>query len=49
LQNRIRFTQIHDVIDKTLQSIESGPVTDLETILHADRIAREFAGQMVTA
>ncbi len=43
LNESIKFTQIDEVIDRTLQSIDSIPSSSIETILAADESARTHA------
>ncbi|MBK8130310.1 MAG: 1-deoxy-D-xylulose-5-phosphate reductoisomerase [bacterium] len=45
LADEIRFTDIADVIDSTITAHAQQPATDIETILAADRWAREFASR----
>jgi 1-deoxy-D-xylulose-5-phosphate reductoisomerase len=43
LSRSIRYTNIHDVIEKTLASTDIKEVNDLNDVIEADRAARDFA------
>ncbi len=47
LQGRLRFLQIPEVIESTLNTAGSRPVTAFESLYEADRLARELAGEAV--
>ena len=47
LQGQIRFTEISELIDQVMQDSESEAADNLETILTADRLAREHARDLV--
>ena len=47
LDRQIGFMQIPQCIEQTLSQVPSGPATDLDCILAADRLAREYAQQIV--
>jgi 1-deoxy-D-xylulose-5-phosphate reductoisomerase len=47
LQTQIRFTDIAQIIDQVLNSIASEPVHDLETVLQADKMARDAASGLI--
>jgi 1-deoxy-D-xylulose-5-phosphate reductoisomerase len=47
LDGRLRFLDIASVIERTLQTLESGPVRSFETLYEADREARRVAGERV--
>ncbi len=49
LQGGLRFLEIPEVIDSTLQALGSRPVLDFESLYDADRRARELAGETVAA
>jgi len=42
LEERIAFRAIGEIIEQVLDSHDAGPATDLETVLAADRWAREM-------
>ena len=44
LDGHIRYTEIAEVVNQTLEGVESRPAGTLEQILYADRQAREYAG-----
>ena len=44
LGGHIRYTEIAEVVNQTLEGVESRPAGTLEQILYADRQAREYAG-----
>ena len=45
----LRFLEISEVIERTLEALGSGPVVDFESLYEADRRARELAGETVAA
>ena len=47
LNNKIAFTNIAGVIEKTLEQATVTPAKDLDTILHADAMARQLADENV--
>ncbi len=47
LQGRLRFLQIPEVIETTLDGAGSTPVTAFESLYEADRLARDIAGEAV--
>lgn len=47
LQTQIRFTEIAEIIEQVLNSIESVPVEDLATVLAADKAARQAAAGLI--
>jgi len=47
LDGRLRFLEIPDVIEHTLEQIDSEPVSSFESLYEADRRARELAGHTV--
>ena len=49
LEGRLGFLQIHELNLSVVDGWESGPATDLETILEADRRARARAGDHLSA
>ena len=49
LHGGLRFLEISEVIERTLQALGSGPVLDFESLYDADRRARELAGEAVAA
>jgi 1-deoxy-D-xylulose-5-phosphate reductoisomerase len=49
LQGGLRFIEIPEVIESTLQALGSRPVLDFESLYDADRRARELAGETVAA
>jgi len=49
LQGGLRFLEIAEVIESTLQALGSRPVLDFESLYDADRRARELAGETVAA
>ncbi|MDT8310763.1 MAG: 1-deoxy-D-xylulose-5-phosphate reductoisomerase [Methylophaga sp.] len=48
LQSQIRFTEIAEIIEQVLNTIESQPVNDLTTVLNADKAARQAAAGLIT-
>jgi 1-deoxy-D-xylulose-5-phosphate reductoisomerase len=49
LAGRLRFLEIPDVIERTLEELGSERVTSFESLYEADRRARELAGEAVAA
>jgi len=49
LAGGLRFLEIPEVIERTLQELGGGPVRDFESLYEADRLARELAGETVAA
>ncbi|MCW3020102.1 MAG: 1-deoxy-D-xylulose 5-phosphate reductoisomerase [Solirubrobacterales bacterium] len=47
LEDRLRFLEIPDVIEQTLDQLGSEPVRSFESLYEADRRAREVAGEAV--
>ncbi|MDY6468419.1 1-deoxy-D-xylulose-5-phosphate reductoisomerase [Acinetobacter faecalis] len=47
LKNKIKFTEIHQIVDRTLNSIPNAPAESIETILQIDQKARIVAEQFV--
>ncbi len=47
LKNKIKFTEIHQIVDRTLNSIANAPAESIETILQIDQKARIVAEQFV--
>jgi 1-deoxy-D-xylulose-5-phosphate reductoisomerase len=47
LEERLRFLEIPDVIEQTLDELGSEPVRSFESLYDADRRAREVAGEAV--
>ncbi len=47
LQDRIGFLSIAEILKETLSRLETRPVNDLETVLEADRRAREQAQRLL--
>jgi 1-deoxy-D-xylulose-5-phosphate reductoisomerase len=47
LDGRLRFLEIPDVIEHTLEQLDSEPVSSFESLYEADRRARELAGHTV--
>ena len=47
LKNSIGFTEIPQVVEQTLNQVESGAAESIELILQADRVARSVAQQIV--
>ncbi len=45
LDEKLPFMQIPELIDETLQQLETSTVNSLDTVLEADRMARQYAGQ----
>ena len=48
LDNRIRFTDIPELIGEVMERSETGPADDLDSILAADRAARRLADELST-
>ncbi len=48
LDGRLRFLEISDVIEQTLEELESEPIRSFESLYEADRRARELAGDAVS-
>ena len=48
LEGRLNFTSIPVVIEGVLNSVAAAPVPDLETVLAADRMARQAAAQLIS-
>src|SRR5947209_1825913 len=49
LDGRLRFLEIAAVIERALDELGSEPVLSFESLYEADRLARELAGQAVSA
>jgi len=49
LQGGLRFLEIPEVIERTLEALGGGPVVDFESLYDADRRARELAAEAVAA
>lgn len=49
LNNQLKFTQISDLIEQVLQTMEKRPADSLETILEADRQARVVAETLLAS
>ena len=49
LEGGLRFLEISEVIESTLESLGTRPVVDFESLYEADRRARELAGETVAA
>ena len=47
LKNKIRFTQIDEIITHTLDNVPTGPLTGLEDTIACDRASREIANQKI--
>ena len=47
MKNKIKFTEIHQIVDRTLNSIANAPAESIETILQIDQKARIVAEQFV--
>ncbi len=47
LEGRLRFLEIPEVIERTLQELGGQPVRSFESLYEADRQARALAGQAV--
>ena len=47
LKYKIKFTEIHQIVDRTLNSIANAPAESIETILQIDQEARIVAEQFV--
>ena len=48
LDGRLRFLEISDVIEQTLEQLDSEPILSFESLYEADRQARELAGDAVS-
>jgi len=48
LDGRLRFLEIPDVIEQTLEHLESEPIRSFDSLYEADRRARELAGDAVS-
>ncbi len=48
LDGRLRFLEISDVIEQTLELLDSEAITSFESLYEADRRARELAGEAVS-
>jgi 1-deoxy-D-xylulose-5-phosphate reductoisomerase len=48
LDGRLRFLEISDVIEQTLELLDSEVITSFESLYEADRRARELAGEAVS-
>jgi len=48
LDGRLRFLEIPDVIEQTLEQLDSEPIRSFESLYEADRHARELAGDAVS-
>jgi 1-deoxy-D-xylulose-5-phosphate reductoisomerase len=49
LEDRLRFLEISEVIERTLSELASEPVRSFESLYEADRQAREVAREAVAA
>jgi 1-deoxy-D-xylulose-5-phosphate reductoisomerase len=49
LEGRLRFLEISEVIERTLQELGSEPVRSFESLYEADRLARALAGDTVAS
>ncbi|HEX9480834.1 MAG TPA: 1-deoxy-D-xylulose-5-phosphate reductoisomerase [Solirubrobacteraceae bacterium] len=49
LDGGLRFLEISDVIERTLDALPSQPVVTFESLYEADRLARDLAGEAVAA
>ncbi len=49
LAGRLRFLEIPEVIERTLEELGGEPVSSFESLYEADREARQLAGQAITA
>ena len=49
LQERLRFPQIAEVVERALEGTPSGEACDIENIIETDREARARAGQAMGA
>ena len=47
LQHKIRFTEIAQVVEQTLQNIHNAQAKSIDIILQTDMIARQFAQQYI--
>jgi 1-deoxy-D-xylulose-5-phosphate reductoisomerase len=47
LKNKIGFTEIPQVVEQTLNQVESGIAESIDLILQADQVARSVAQQIV--
>ncbi|HUH79989.1 MAG TPA: 1-deoxy-D-xylulose-5-phosphate reductoisomerase, partial [Solirubrobacteraceae bacterium] len=48
LHGRLRFREIPDVIEQTLEELDSEPIRSFDSLYEADRRARELAGDAVS-
>jgi len=48
LHGRLRFLEIPDVIEQTLEELDSEPIRSFDSLYEADRRARELAGDAVS-
>jgi 1-deoxy-D-xylulose-5-phosphate reductoisomerase len=48
LEGRLRFVEISDVIEQTLEHLDSEPIRSFESLYEADKRARELAGDAVS-
>ena len=48
LDGRLRFLEISEVIEQTLEQLDSEPILSFESLYEADRQARELAGDAVS-
>jgi 1-deoxy-D-xylulose-5-phosphate reductoisomerase len=49
LKGSLRFLEIAEVVERTLQDLPGEPVLDFESLYEADRLARHSAGEAVAA
>src|SRR5258707_15635441 len=49
LDGGLRFLEISEVIERTLDALPSQPVVTFESLYEADRLARDLAGEAVAA
>lgn len=47
LQTQLRFTEIAEIIEQTLVTVEAQPAKDLATVMAADKAAREVAAGLI--
>ena len=47
LNLQIKFTQINEVVDSVLNTLETSNVENLETILEADKMVRDFTSNYI--
>lgn len=47
LQQRIRFTQIAQVVEQTLEAVQNAKAENIDIILHTDMIARQIAEKYI--